>query len=80
MAPAMFGALASFSPALAGASEATTSMVHGEFMASAGTFMALIMFLVIVLVATEKVHRTLVVFFIAAALIFMTHVFGTFVP
>ncbi len=80
MAPTMFGALASFSPALASASEATTSMVHGEFLASAGTFMALIMFLVIVLVATEKVHRTLVVFFIASALIFLTHVFGTFIP
>jgi len=42
--------------------------------------MILIMFLVIVLVATEKVHRTLVVFFIAAALIFLTHVFGVFIP
>lgn len=38
------------------------------------------MFLVITLVATEKVHRTLVVFFIAASLIFMSYTFGHFFP
>ena len=38
------------------------------------------MFLVITLVATEKVHRTLVVFFVAAALMFMTYAFGHFIP
>lgn len=41
---------------------------------------SLVMFLVITLVATEKVHRTLVVFFIAAALMFMTYAFGHFIP
>jgi len=42
--------------------------------------MLLVMFLVITLVATEKVHRTLVVFFIACALIFMTYTFGQLNP
>lgn len=42
--------------------------------------MTLVMFLVVTLVATEKVHRTLVVFFIAASLIFLNYSFGYFVP
>jgi len=42
--------------------------------------MTLVMFLVITLVATEKVHRTLVVFFIAAALLFLNYTFGHFFP
>lgn len=42
--------------------------------------MTLVMFLVITLVATEKVHRTLVVFFIAAALLTLNYLFGHFIP
>lgn len=42
--------------------------------------MTLVMFLVITLVATEKVHRTLVVFFIASSLIFLNYTFGYFIP
>lgn len=42
--------------------------------------MTLVMFLVITLVATEKVHRTLVVFFIAASLLFLNYTFGHFIP
>ncbi len=42
--------------------------------------MILVMFLVITLVATEKVHRTLVVFFIAASLLFLNYGFGHFIP
>jgi len=42
--------------------------------------MTLVMFLVITLVATEKVHRTLVVFFIAASLLFLNYTFGSFIP
>ena len=42
--------------------------------------MILVMFLVITLVATEKVHRTLVVFFVAASLLFLTYGFGHFIP
>jgi len=38
------------------------------------------MFLVITLVATEKVHRTLVVFFIATSLLFLNYTFGHFIP
>lgn len=42
--------------------------------------MTLVMFLVITLVATEKVHRTLVVFFIASSLLFLNYTFGHFIP
>lgn len=42
--------------------------------------MILVMFLVIVLVATERVNRTLVVFFIAASLLFLNYSFGHFIP
>jgi len=38
------------------------------------------MFLVITLVATERVHRTLSVFFIAISLIFLNYSFGHFIP
>ena len=51
-----------------------------NFSLASGVFMMLIMFLVITLVATEKVHRTLVVFFIAASLIFLNYTFGYFIP
>lgn len=50
------------------------------FNLASGILVSLVMFLVITLVATEKVHRTLVVFFIAASLIFMTYTFGYFFP
>lgn len=50
------------------------------FSIASGIFMTLIMFLVITLVATEKVHRTLVVFFIAACLLFLNYTFGHFIP
>lgn len=55
---------------------------HGSsaFSIASGVFMTLVMFLVITLVATEKVHRTLVVFFIAASLLFLNYTFGHFVP
>ncbi len=55
---------------------------HGSsaFSLVSGVFMTLVMFLVITLVATEKVHRTLVVFFIAAGLLFLNYTFGFFVP
>lgn len=55
---------------------------HGmsAFSLASGVFMTLVMFLVITLVATEKVHRTLVVFFIAASLLFLNYTFGHFVP
>ena len=55
---------------------------HGSsaFSISSGIFMTLVMFLVITLVATEKVHRTLVVFFIAASLLFLNYTFGSFIP
>jgi len=51
-----------------------------NFSLASGVFMTLVMFLVITLVATEKVHRTLVVFFIAASLIFLNYTFGYFIP
>ena len=50
------------------------------FSLSSGVFMILVMFLVITLVASEKVHRTLVVFFIAASLLFLNYSFGHFIP
>lgn len=50
------------------------------FSIASGIFMTLVMFLVITLVATEKVHRTLVVFFIAASLLFLNYTFGHFIP
>lgn len=55
---------------------------HGSsaFSIISGIFMTLVMFLVITLVATEKVHRTLVVFFIAASLLFLNYTLGHFVP
>lgn len=55
---------------------------HGSsaFSIASGIFMTLVMFLVITLVATEKVHRTLVVFFIAASLLFLNYTFGHFIP
>lgn len=55
---------------------------HGSsaFSIASWVFMTLVMFLVITLVATEKVHRTLVVFFIAASLLFLNYTFGHFVP
>lgn len=65
------------------ASGATTEIVdHGSsaFSIASGVFMTLVMFLVITLVATEKVHRTLVVFFIAASLLFLNYTFGHFIP
>ncbi|MCH8518328.1 ArsB/NhaD family transporter [Candidatus Gracilibacteria bacterium] len=51
-----------------------------SFSLASGVFMTLVMFLVITLVATEKVHRTLVVFFIASSLIFLNYTFGYFIP
>ena len=55
---------------------------HGSsaFSIVSGVFMTLVMFLVITLVATEKVHRTLVVFFIASSLLFLNYTFGHFFP
>jgi len=55
---------------------------HGSsaFSIASGIFMTLVMFLVITLVATEKVNRTLVVFFIAASLLFLNYTFGHFIP
>lgn len=55
---------------------------HGSsvFSIASGVFMTLVMFLVITLVATEKVNRTLVVFFIAASLLFLNYTFGYFIP
>jgi len=55
---------------------------HGSsaFSIASGVFMTLVMFLVITLVATEKVHRTLVVFFIASSLLFLNYTFGHFIP
>lgn len=55
---------------------------HGSsaFSIASGIFMTLVMFLVITLVATEKVNRTLVVFFIAASLLFLNYTFGSFIP
>lgn len=51
-----------------------------DFSLASGIFMILVMFLVITLVATEKVNRTLVVFFIAASLLFLNYSFGHFIP
>lgn len=55
---------------------------HGSsaFSIASWIFMTLVMFLVITLVATEKVHRTLVVFFIAASLLFLNYTFWHFIP
>jgi len=60
----------------------TTVTTHSPnaFNIAVWVLVSLVMFLVITLVATEKVHRTLVVFFIAAALMFLTYAFGHFVP
>lgn len=65
-----------------GSAELTTAAAHGSssFSIASGIFMTLIMFLVITLVATEKVHRTLVVFFIASSLLFLNYAFGHFIP
>jgi len=57
-----------------------TEVSATNFSLASGIFMTLVMFLVITLVATEKVHRTLVVFFIAASLIFLNYTFGYFIP
>ncbi len=57
-----------------------TDVAVTSFSLASWLFMTLVMFLVITLVATEKVHRTLVVFFIAAALIFLNYTFGYFIP
>ena len=64
------------------ASGSTEVVAHGTsaFSIASGVFMTLVMFLVITLVATEKVHRTLVVFFIAASLLFLNYTFGHFIP
>jgi Na+/H+ antiporter NhaD/arsenite permease-like protein len=64
------------------ASGSTEIVAHGSsaFSIASGIFMTLVMFLVITLVATEKVHRTLVVFFIAASLLFLNYTFGHFIP
>lgn len=64
------------------ASGSTEVVAHGSsaFSIVSGIFMTLVMFLVITLVATEKVHRTLVVFFIAASLLFLNYTFGSFIP
>lgn len=64
------------------ASGSTDIVAHGTsaFSIASGVFMTLVMFLVITLVATEKVHRTLVVFFIAASLLFLNYTFGYFIP
>jgi Na+/H+ antiporter NhaD/arsenite permease-like protein len=64
------------------ASGSTEIAAHGSsaFSIASGIFMTLVMFLVITLVATEKVHRTLVVFFIAASLLFLNYTFGHFIP
>jgi Na+/H+ antiporter NhaD/arsenite permease-like protein len=64
------------------ASGSTEVVAHGSsaFSIASGIFMTLVMFLVITLVATEKVNRTLVVFFIAASLLFLNYTFGHFIP
>ena len=63
------------------ASGSTEIVAHGSsaFSIASGVFMTLVMFLVITLVATEKVNRTLVVFFIAASLLFLNYTFGSFI-
>ncbi len=58
----------------------TTTHNPNAFNIAVWILVSLIMFLVITLVATEKVNRTLVVFFIATSLIFMTYSFGHFIP
>lgn len=66
-----------------GAAETASAVAeHGSsaFSIASGVFMTLVMFLVITPVATEKVHRTLVVFFIAASLLFLNYTFGHFIP
>ena len=64
------------------ASGSAEVVAHGSsaFSIASWLFMTLVMFLVITLVATEKVHRTLVVFFIAASLLFLNYTFGHFIP
>ena len=63
-----------------GAAEVVAEHGSSAFSIASGLFMTLVMFLVITLVATEKVHRTLVVFFIAASLLFLNYTFGHFFP
>lgn len=58
----------------------TTTHTPNAFNIAVWVLVSLVMFLVITLVATEKVHRTLVVFFIATALMFLTYAFGHFIP
>ena len=64
------------------ASGSTEVVAHGSstFSLASGIFMTLVMFLVITLVATEKVNRTLVVFFIAASLLFLNYTLWSFIP
>lgn len=59
---------------------AQTAGWHDVFNLATGILVSLVMFLVITLVATERVHRTLAVFFIAISLLFLNYTFGHFVP
>lgn len=62
---------------------ATTTTIPSDghnFDASRGIFMSLVMLGVIALIASEKIQRTLVVFFVASALIFMSYSLGHFFP
>jgi len=72
----------SYLPQVSAATEIAATAEHATtaFSIASGIFMTLVMFLVITLVATEKVHRTLVVFFIAASLLFLNYTFGSFIP
>lgn len=47
---------------------------------TAGIMMSVIMLIVIGIIATEVIQRTLIVFFVAASLIFLTYVLGEHSP
>ena len=72
--------IALIDPAFASAVAGEVASHTWEFSLSGWIFMLLVMFLVIILVATERVNRTLVVFFIAASLLFLNYSFGHFIP
>ncbi len=59
--------------------ESVANTTH-TFDPSRGIFMAIVMIIVVALIASEAIHRTLVVFFGASVLILLSYTLGHFIP
>ncbi|PID84476.1 citrate transporter [Candidatus Gracilibacteria bacterium] len=67
-------------PSLSYASSHVSEHSEAVFDPSRGIFMAIIMIIVVGLIASELIHRTLIVFFVASALILLSYTLGHFFP